>query len=473
MTTTPYPAPRYPYAAGSFTPAAVAVEETSQFQRLGFNVLLVFLFLTISRIFDVKFGTLHITGISFRIVLAMVLLSRAFVPALQTKIGKSLLGFTVCMGLAVPFSVWRSGSKDVFITWAGFAFIAFLAVAGLIVTYRQWLKAYRTMLAALFVFVLIANVFGIQKGGRLFLEQGKFGNPNEMAQILLLGLPMWGAVMVSSMSGPKKVLAALVMLLMLATTFRTGSRGAMIAFVAMVMVAFIRASIIDKLKLIMAGVLFVGVVVTVMPGRLVARYKTVANVDTEEGEMDASMADSATSSTESRRQLLKHSLIFTMHHPLLGVGPGMFTVADDAYAKEQGARKGTWLGTHNSYTQVSSEIGIPAFLFYLAAVFLSIVGPLQVYNKTRGDPRLEELGTIALGLHYTMVIYAVTVLFEHIAYTVMLPVFGGLVAALMRVASVEIARVKAVPLPPTMSTDMFRTYLAQRPRQGQLGHSLP
>ena len=474
MTTTPYPAPRYPYAPGSFTPASpVPAEDASPFQRLGFNVLLVFLFLAISRVFDVKFGALHITGAAFRVVLAMVLLSRAFVPALQTKIGKAMLGFTICMCLAVPFSVWRTGSKNIFVSWAGFSFVAFLAVAGLVGNYQQWLKAHRTLLGALFVFVVIANLFGVQKSGRLFLEQGKFANPNEMAQILLLGLPMWGAAMVNTMSGPKKVFAAGAMLLMLVTTFRTGSRGAMIAFMVMIMVAFIRASIIDKLKLIMAGVLFVGVVATIMPGRLVARYKTVAgDADTEDSEMDAAMMSSASSSTESRRQLLIHSLLFTWQHPIFGVGPGMFTVADDAYAKSLGLRKGAWLGTHNSYTQVSSEIGIPAFLFYLASVFLSIAGPLQVYRKTRGDPRLEQMGTIALGLHYTMIIYAVTVLFEHIAYTVMLPIFGGFVAALVRVADAEIERIKAIPLPPTMSTAMFRTYLTERPRQRQLGQSL-
>ena len=53
-----------------------------------------------------------------------------------------------------------------------------------------------------------------------------------------------------------------------------------------------------------------------------------------------------------------------------------------------------------------------------------------------------------MGLHYTMIVYAVTVLFEHIAYTLMLPTFGGLVASLVRVADAEIARVKAVPLGP-------------------------
>jgi hypothetical protein len=69
------------------TPIAVAVDETSPFQRLGFNVLLVFVFLAFSRIFDVKLGSLHITGIAYRVVSAMVLLSRGFLVALNTNIG--------------------------------------------------------------------------------------------------------------------------------------------------------------------------------------------------------------------------------------------------------------------------------------------------------------------------------------------------------------------------------------------------
>ena len=52
------------------------------------------------------------------------------------------------------------------------------------------------------------------------------------------------------------------------------------------------------------------------------------------------MATSAATSTQSRRMLLRHSIMFTIKHPLFGVGPGMFSVADDAYAKANGARKG-------------------------------------------------------------------------------------------------------------------------------------
>lgn len=87
--------------------------DDTPFQRLGYNVLLVFLFLAFSRIFDVKFGYLHITGMAYRIVFLMVLLSGAIPIPLKSNIGKALLGFTFCIGLSVPFSVWRWGSKGI------------------------------------------------------------------------------------------------------------------------------------------------------------------------------------------------------------------------------------------------------------------------------------------------------------------------------------------------------------------------
>ena len=455
------------YPSQPFPLITVAVEGTSPFQRLGFNVLLVFIFLAFSRIFDVKFGNFHITGIAYRVVFAMVLLSRGFQVALNSSIGKAMLGLTVFFGLSVPFSVWRSGSKDIFLNqWLTFSFVAFLAVAGLVQDYAQWFKLFKTLTYALLVFTLISNVFGISDNGRLFLTQGKFGNPNEMAQALLLGLPLWGAKMVMSKSLPGKAVAGGIMVLILFTTFRTGSRGAMIGFTVMLLVVFLRAQVVGKLKIIMACIVFLGIVTATMPVRLVARYKTVAAEEADDSEMDPTMRDSASSSTASRKQLLRHSLIFTIRHPLFGVGPGMFVVADDSYSKAIGLRKGTWLGTHNSYTQVSSELGIPAFLFFVATVALSLKGTYAIYRRTRGDPRLEDMGNAALGLHYCLVVYAVTVLFEHIAYTIMLPVFSGLAAGLVRTAEVEIKRVQATPLPVSMSPARFHDYLATRSRQG-------
>ena len=71
--------------------------------------------------------------------------------------------------------------------------------------------------------------------------------------------------------------------------------------------------------------------------------------------------------------------------------------------------------------------------------------------------RLADMGNLALGLHYCIIVYAITILFEHIAYTVMLPALGGLSAALVRTAGAEIQRIQAVPLGVTMSPEMFHS----------------
>src|SRR2546421_12111908 len=101
----------------------------SGFQRLGFLLLILYLFLIFSRIFDVKFAFLHIPGISYRVIFAMVILSQAFLRALNTDIGKALLGFTFWFALAVPTSVWKGGSSQLFIDGWVPNLIGFLATS--------------------------------------------------------------------------------------------------------------------------------------------------------------------------------------------------------------------------------------------------------------------------------------------------------------------------------------------------------
>src|SRR5207248_2739531 len=137
-----------------------------------------------------------------------------------------------------------------------------------------------------------------------------------------------------------------------------------------------------------------------MPGHLISRYKTIAEDNIDDDEMDAGMRDSALSSTQSRKALLKSSIKFTIRHPLFGVGPGMFSVADNDDAVANGQRKGQWLGTHNSYTQVSSELGVPAFIFFVSAMVMALRSPYKLYRETRDDPRTSDMGSIALALHY-------------------------------------------------------------------------
>jgi O-antigen ligase len=230
----------------------------------------------------------------------------------------------------------------------------------------------------------------------------------------------------------------------------------MIGFFVMGLFMFARASVMGKAQLVLGVVLLSGLVMVAMPGKLLSRYKMISE-DSADDEMDAGMRESAIDSTESRKALLRSSIKFTLTHPLFGVGPGMFEVAENDEAIANGLRRGQWLGTHNSYTQVSSELGIPAFCFFVAAISLSLSSTYLLYRQTR-DPRTADIGSVSLGLHYAMILYAVTILFEHIAYTVMLPVFAGLASSLIRTSAPEIERRLSAPAPQTLTAPVFRTY---------------
>ena len=66
----------------------------------------------------------------------------------------------------------------------------------------------------------------------------------------------------------------------------------------------------------------------------------------------------ATVGSQSKTTPFSRSIELTIKNPIVGVGPGMFAVAEAEDAQEQNIEE-VWHETHNAYTQVSSEIGIP------------------------------------------------------------------------------------------------------------------
>jgi O-antigen ligase len=106
----------------------------------------------------------------------------------------------------------------------------------------------------------------------------------------------------------------------------------------------IRARTAVLLLLLMAGL--AGVALLVGKSTYFDRMGTITNTK----------ADS-TGSAQQRRELLTRSLEVTLRHPVFGVGPGQFQQVS-----------GYWLQTHNTYTQLSAEAGIPALIIFLIIV---------------------------------------------------------------------------------------------------------
>src|SRR5438046_5943510 len=90
-----------------------------------------------------------------------------------------------------------------------------------------------------------------------------------------MGMPIWWMMYQEAKSIGKKVLAAGVVLLMLVMISKTGSRGALISFAVLMLVVFLRVSLLGKMKLVIGGFVLLALLVAIMPGRLLRRYQTL------------------------------------------------------------------------------------------------------------------------------------------------------------------------------------------------------
>jgi O-antigen ligase len=102
--------------------------------------------------------------------------------------------------------------------------------------------------------------------------------------------------------------------------------------------------------------------------------------------------------------------------------------ADSAY-KESTGQRAQWVGTHNTYTQVSSESGIPGFIFYLATIVVCMRMNYRVYKKTRGISGLEDYAAVSFCMFLSIVAYAVGSFFDQLAYSTYLPIIAGVSSA--------------------------------------------
>jgi O-antigen ligase len=107
-------------------------------------------------------------------------------------------------------------------------------------------------------------------------------------------------------------------------------------------------------------------------------------------------------SAEARQQLFWRSLEITKQHPLFGVGPGNF--------QEQ---SGSWHVTHNAFTEMSSEGGLPAFILYVLILWGGFKNLLGTKRLARGR---TESSLLARALLASLAGYVAGSVFLSVAY---------------------------------------------------------
>jgi O-antigen ligase len=95
--------------------------------------------------------------------------------------------------------------------------------------------------------------------------------------------------------------------------------------------------------------------------------------------------------------------------------------------------RGAWHDTHNTFTQVSSEAGIPAFLLYLAALISTYRLLSRVYRRSRNQPSSPESRKAAVAYFCVLlsfVAFSAASFFLSLAYRFYLPAITSVAIAL-------------------------------------------
>jgi O-antigen ligase len=378
-------------------------------------------------------------GSSYKIALVLTLVAApaciisGHLPATFRKPGSiAIVLFTLWWIVCVPFSVWPGGSVSLLREKWIFSFLAFYIIASIPALPRD-LKVYGGALAwsAVFLnFVLLR--FGVNLNSRGSLEfSSSLSNPNIASLQLLLGLPFvvyWtrtrGFFSWRGLLG----LASAVLLAFLIVT-RSGSRSGLLILCALTLLLVWGAKLSVRMALLMTLAIGIAVVIPFIPSYLIQRYGTMLQTDeNDDGE--------AATSTRERKELLRRSIILTMEHPLFGVGPGQFRVAEAAVSKDEGARA-LWLETHNMYTEISSETGIPGVMIYLAMIFLSLGPVWKDFRSARRARSLLERHEFARALLICACGLLINSAFTSVAYDYYWPIICSLGIAYQRIAAAE------------------------------------
>ena len=222
---------------------------------------------------------------------------------------------------------------------------------------------------------------------------GMFGNPNDMALHLVMFAPIAFAIALGAKSRIVSIIfygAAAVMIL---GNFVTQSRGGFLGLVTVALVLIWKLGKGRRLKVLLVSSFLTILFLSLAPGNYGNRMISIFVPS-----MDP------VGSADQRRNLLEQSLLVTLRNPA-GIGMGNFRIVGDRN-----------LVTHNSYTQISTELGWLAFIAYLAFLISPLRKLAAVSRRLIVNRDHSWIYYLSIGLQASIAGYMVSSFFVSVAY---------------------------------------------------------
>ena len=401
----------FPYEIGARTPVAKSAA------KLSFFFLCLFTVAVYGRPEDIfpVVGQLHLTLI-LGACAAVSFIGSLFsgnASLLRSRELPYMLLLTAWFMAGVPFAYWRGGSFQILTeVWAKTLLIFFLLTQTLVSLARVRLVLWAIIFSELAVsaYSILNPAASAWIGDRMSgISLGILGW-NFLGIAAALTIPYIAALFIDRPSFINSCLLAATTIAMLWMLVLTASRSGVltVAFsIALTWLSVLRGTARGKAIGIVLIIALVGAI-CVAPGVFWQRMQTMWSSSSPTTMDEAS----AQASEDERAEALKRSIRYTIEHPIFGLGLGNFSAASGNEIGQPNA----WIGAHNSYTELSSEGGIPALLIFLAMMSVTIVSMRRIGRADYAGPEGPQLSRMARATWCSLVSFLFGACFAHISY---------------------------------------------------------
>jgi len=392
--------------------------------------LAVYAFVIIGRVPD-GFPSLHLAFIAAGItgVLALLGSNRGLGSLFRLPEARALLGLFGLAIVTIPFSFWP-GQSVIFVTQV-YVILVFLFFV--IVHRVRSALAVQTVFSGVLAAMALLEIGIILWGaGERQYVSGTYDS-NDIAFVMVCGFPL-GIMWFLRGRGPARYIAGIISALAVITVLRTGSRGGLVSLCVVMALLLVRASSRERTGAavaVLACVLILGALGSKEYwGRMETIWGGGERPTTASAEYDASGVWGA------RWPVWQAALRLMLEHPVIGVGPGVFEVAEGL--SHEGA--GKWSTAHNAFLQIGVELGIPGLALFVFLIYRAVRNCHIVMRLARREPELSVEAWLARSVELALYGFIVAAFSLSQAYSSILYILVATSIVLARLAAARSAK---------------------------------